>query len=291
MPLRGKTPKEINPRLKALLFGQAGSGKTMAAIQMPRPYIIDTENGCTHYGDIIHDRGGAVFATTSLDEAINEVKTLATESHDFLTLVIDPFTTLYDTQLDIGETTVGADFGRHYGFANKSCKRLYNLVAALDMNVIFTAHSKTEYAPGGAMKVLGQTFDGWRKMDYLFDLVFYLERHQNKDKTERMATVKKTRLKEFEDCSKFEWSYAALAERYGSKRLERKAAVIELASKEQVEKFESLLSKLSDAEKKRLKLDKVLSDYEDLSDMPSKRIAKGIDVVSEYVQSVSKKAV
>jgi hypothetical protein len=42
----------------------------------------------------------------------------------------------------------------------------------LDMNVIVTAHAKTEY--GANLSKLGYTFDGWRQLDYWFDLVVEL---------------------------------------------------------------------------------------------------------------------
>jgi hypothetical protein len=74
-----------------------------------------------------------------------EVKALLTEKHDYRTLVIDPITTLYNDLLDKCEQKVGSDFGRHYGAANKTMKRLANLIMALDMNVVVTAHAKAEY--------------------------------------------------------------------------------------------------------------------------------------------------
>ena len=44
-------------------------------------------------------------------------------------------------------------------------KHLLSLLLRLDMNVIITAHSKNEY--GNNMVVLGQTFDCYKKLDYL----------------------------------------------------------------------------------------------------------------------------
>ena len=119
MALRGKKPAEIPRRLKLLLFSPAGVGKTRAAIQMPAPYIIDTEKGTTHYGDMIAASGGAVFQTNDMGEAIEEVKALLAGGHQFKTLVVDPFTPLWETELDHGEEEVGTDWGRHYGYADK----------------------------------------------------------------------------------------------------------------------------------------------------------------------------
>lgn len=282
MALRGKKPKERSSRLKALVFSPAGIGKTYAAIQMPKPYLIDTENGAVHYGDMIEAKGGAVFESNNMDDVIQEVRSLATETHPYQTLIIDPFTAPYDNLLDEGEAKVGSDFGRHYGYANKACKRLFNLLTMLDMNVIVTAHAKNMY--GDNLKVEGVTFDGWKKLDYLFDLVFELQRRGPKKEAKRYAIVRKTRLADaFPDQDEFEWSYDALAGRYGREKLEAGVTTVELASPEQVREFNQLLSQLTEADMKRLKIDKVLKDVEDVSDLPAERIAKGIEVINNYI--------
>jgi predicted ATP-dependent serine protease len=165
--LRAKKPEAVQKRLKLFMFGPAGVGKTTAAIQFPNSYIIDCERGTENYDKLITNSGSAVFQTTDIQEVIQEVKALLTERHDYRTLVIDPITTIYNDLLDKCEQQVGADFGRHYGAANKTMKRLANLIMALDMNVVITAHAKPEY--GQNLAKIGYTFDGWKQLDYWFD--------------------------------------------------------------------------------------------------------------------------
>src|SRR5207245_10645405 len=105
----------------------------------------DGERGTENYDKLVTSSGSVVFQTTDIHDVIAEVKSLLTEKHDFRTLVIDPITPVYNDLLDKCETLVGADFGRHYGAANKQMKRLANLIMALDMNVVITAPAKTEY--------------------------------------------------------------------------------------------------------------------------------------------------
>lgn len=276
--LRGKKPEEHNPRLKLLLAGIAGAGKTTAAIQMPRPYVIDCENGAAHYGKLIEDKGGVVFNTTSLEDVIEEVRTLLATDHPYLTLVIDPFTTLYDAEVDRCEKDVGSEFGRHYGAANKTSKRLYSLLTQLDMNVIVTTHAKAEY--GADMKLIGRTFEGWKKLDYLFDLFLFLDR----DATgARYATVKKTRLAGFEDQSKFAWSYEALADRYGREKIERTPTRVELADPATIAAFKAAYAQLGEVEVRRLKIDKVVTSLDDVADLPRSRIEKGLEVIRNHL--------
>lgn len=234
--LRARKPEAVTKRLKLFMFGPAGVGKTTAAIQFPNSYIIDCEKGVENYDKLVTASGSVVFQTTDIHEVIQEVKSLLTEKHDYRTLVIDPITTVYNDLLEKCEQKVGTDFGRHYGEANKTMKRLANLIMALDMNVVVTAHAKTEY--GDNLKKLGYTFDGWRQLDYWFDLVVELGKKNKK----RFAKVVKTRIDTFPDDEVFEWSYDAISRRYDAAVLERQAQAIVLASPEQVAEIKALLS-------------------------------------------------
>jgi hypothetical protein len=235
MALRARKPEAVTKRLKLFMFGPAGVGKTTAAIQFPNSYVIDCERGSENYDKLITESGSAVFQTTDIQEVIAEVKSLLTERHDYRTLVIDPITPIYNDLLDKCETQVGSDFGRHYGAANKTMKRLANLIMSLDMNVVVTAHAKPEY--GQNLAKIGYTFDGWKQLDYWFDLVVELGKRGKK----RFAKVVKTRLDSFPDEDVFEWSYDAIKRRYDVNVLEKEASQVRLASPEQVKEIKDLL--------------------------------------------------
>jgi hypothetical protein len=236
MALRARKPEAVTKRLKLFMFGPAGVGKTTAAIQFPNSYIIDCEKGAENYDKLVTASGSVVFQTNDINELIQEVKALLTEKHEYRTLVIDPITTVYNDLLEKSELKVGTDFGRHYGEANKMMKRLANLIMALDMNVVITAHAKTEY--GQNFSKLGYTFDGWRQLDYWFDLVIELTKKGKK----RFARVVKTRLEQFPDEDAFEWSYEGIKKRYDVSILEREAAAVSLAAPEQIREIKDLLA-------------------------------------------------
>ena len=236
MALRARKPEAVTKRLKLFMFGPAGVGKTTAAIQFPNSYVIDCERGTENYEKLVNESGSAVFQTTDIQEVIAEVKALLTEKHDYRTLVIDPITTIYNDLLDKCETQVGSDFGRHYGAANKTMKRLANLIMSLDMNVVITAHAKPEY--GQNLAKIGYTFDGWKQLDYWFDLVVELGKKGKK----RFAKVVKTRVDSFPDEDVFEWGYDSIKRRYDVNVLEKEAAQLKLASPDQVREIKDLLS-------------------------------------------------
>jgi len=241
MALRAKKPTATNKRLKLFMYGDAGVGKTTAGLQLPKPYIIDAERGTENYHKKINKVGGAVLHTTDIDEVIDEVRKLSTEEHDFKTLVIDPITPLYFDLVEKMEAEHGNEWGKHYGEANKQMKRLINLMMRLDMNVVVTAHSKVVY--GEDMKKAGITFDGWKRLDYIFDLVLELRKQTP---TKRYAKVVKTRIETFPDGETFEWNYDSLIERYSKKELERQVDAITTATAEQLAEIQVLSTKLAD---------------------------------------------
>lgn len=240
MALKGKKPESIQKRLKALFYGLAGVGKTTAAIQFPRPYLVDTERGAENdqYVKILEQKGGAIFQTFDFDDLVNEVKELLTVQHPYKTLIIDPLTTLYNDLLDKAAKVTGTEFGRHYGEANKKVKHLLKLLLRLDMNVIITSHAKNEY--GTDMSVLGQTYDCYKKLDYLFDLVFEIQKRGK----ERVGIIKKSRIETFPDGETFPFSYDHIAEKYGRQVLEKDTIAEKLATIEQVNELNRLVELL-----------------------------------------------
>ncbi len=281
MALRARKPEAVKKRLKLFMYGPAGVGKTTAAIQFPNAYIIDCERGTENYDKLISASKSVVFQTNDINEVIAEVKALLTVPHEYRTLVIDPITTIYNDLLEKCEAKVGTDHGKHYGEAGKVMKRLANLLMALDMNVILTAHAKVEYGPN--LTKLGYTFDGWRQLDYLFDLVIEIERGK-KSKT-RTATVVKTRIDSFADRDVFEWSYEALRQRYDIAELEREAHAVELASPEQVKNIKALLELVKLPEGTTEKWF-TKANVEVWDDMPADVIAKCLEYVKNRVPSV-----
>jgi hypothetical protein len=246
--LKAVSPTTIEKRLKCFMFGAAGSGKTTAAIQFPRPYLIDTERGAENdqYVLALNSVDGAYMASTDLDEIIEQVAALASETHEFRTLVIDPLTIPYNDALDKAAREIaladgkgdGTEFGRNKARADRKMKRLSALLLNLDMNVIVTSHQKTKWGKvGNEFKDMGTTFDCYSKLDYLFDLVFELERRGQ----ERVGMVRKSRLESFPEGDSFTFSYAAVADRYGREILERQAAPVPLATAEQVARITQLL--------------------------------------------------
>src|SRR5438445_393207 len=145
MSLRGKKPELIQKRLKVLFYGPAGVGKTIAAIQFPTPYLIDTEKGAENkqYVKLLDQSGGAYFFT----------------------------------------------------------------------------------------------FDCYDKLDYLFDLIFEIQKRGSN----RIAIIKKTRIEGFPESENFPFSYDEIAIRYGKEILERDSIAQKLATPTQIQELKHFI--------------------------------------------------
>lgn len=250
MPLRGKTPEAKDKRLKMMIFGPAGIGKTTCAIQFPNSYIFDLEKGVDHYHETIKKSGSVVFQTTNPDEVKEELKILMTEKHPYTTICIDPVTILYGAiqekwtrvfskYADTEKATELQDFGfRYWAKVKQDYKAIMRMLLAFDGNVILTAHQKDVYGEG--MKKVGFGSDSMRGDEHLFDYVFQLTTNA---KGQRTALTKKERSEVGKGRfpQEFEWSYKNFQIYYGKEALERESTPTPLASPEQVAEVKRLL--------------------------------------------------
>ena len=235
--LKFKKPEIKQQRLKAMFYGEMGTGKSTCACQFPNTAYIDTEDTSSKkkYAKMIDEKGGSVLASGDFEEILSQVKELMSSKHDFKTLVIDSLTIPYDNLQAECERVVGNEFGRHVTAANKKMKLLVNLLLRIDMNVIVTCQAKKEY--GNNMSVIGQTYACYNRLGYMFDLVF--ETQVRGDKF--VAVTKKSRIDEFPMNETFSFNYDEVIKRYGAESIEKDVITQELASKKQVDEVLRLI--------------------------------------------------
>lgn len=257
-----------NKRVKLFLWGPPSCYKTRLSLQFPAPAVIDLEGGTDHYGDEFDF--DVMPNCTSVDRIREAVKWLMTNDHEYRTLVIDPITVWWDMLQSqwaeiLGEVRGGQAPGSHNTFyelqpgdwklIKGDNKELMRWLSDIDMNVIVTAHQKTQYKDNSFMVPAGVTFDGEKKLEYFFDTTLQLMRNSEGRVT---AICHKDRSNRIKEKNEFPVTYEALAEMFGEKELHRKAKPVDYASPEQVMNIQQLQSELqiSDA-----KLKKVLAEY------------------------------
>ena len=272
--LKGKDPAETKPgKIKMLVFGKSGVGKSWLSMDFPSCYYIDSEGGArlAHYQAKLKASGGAYMGVEDgaldFDVVIDQIKALATEKHGFHTLAIGSITKLYQVAIAREQERLGDKdaFGASKKPAERAMRSLVSWIQRLDMNVLFEAHETAEWGTVDKQRQeIGQIPDCWPKLVYDLDLTLRLEKRGSS----RIVTVRKSRLVGFPEGDTFPSEYGEFATRYGKDFIEAAVAPITLASKEQVAEIKRLLEIVKVDEKQVEKiLTKAQADtWEEVSD-------------------------
>lgn len=260
MQLKAKHPKKATPkRPKVLIYGPAGVGKTWCAMDFPSAYLVDCEGGATRdeYTDKLEAAGGVYLGqedgANDMNVVVGQVMALAMTDHEHKTLVIDSFSKLFNTaiqveydRLDSMKRDMNKTFGAEKKPAIAKTRQMIRWFEKLDMNVLLICHEKALWKDGDQ---IGVTFDGWDKLEYELDLSMQIL----KMGPDRKAKVCKSRIKQFRDGELIEWSYASFAKRYGIEVVESEATHVDPAESEQIRVVEELANVVKLEDGMRLK--------------------------------------
>jgi hypothetical protein len=290
--LKAKKPSEVKQgKVKGLIFGSSGVGKTWFSLCFPAPYYIDTEGGAdlSHYQKRLSESNGSYLGTEdgSLDfnVLIDQIKALATEKHQYKTLVIDSVTKIYQTCIantaeKLGEKDV---FGASKKPAIAQMRRLVNWITRLDMNVWFIAHEITEWGIiDGQRSEIGKIPDVWDKLVYELDLGLQVVRRGKSFPA--VGIVHKSRLDTFRLGEQFNLEYSDFAKKYGEDSITGDITSIVLATQDQVSQIIEMVSIRADAEDIKEKL-LIKAGADSWSELTTEQAQKTI----EWLKTMKKK--
>jgi hypothetical protein len=245
--LKAKAPELVKPgKIKAVLYGPSGVGKTTLALSFPAPYYFDVEGGAKgpQYRELLKASGGAYMGpedgTLSFDTLIDQMQALATEKHGYKTLIVDSLTKLFQTTIAQEAERLGDKdaFGASKKPAVAAMRRLVLWASRLDMNIWFICHETAEWGMvNGQRAEVGRVADVWDKLIYELDLAVQAVKRG----PQRSAIVKKSRILAFPDGETFPLEYAEFAARHGRETVEGEASTITLALPDQVAEVTKLL--------------------------------------------------
>lgn len=288
--LKAKAPELIKPgKIKGLLFGASGVGKTWFSLTFPKPYYIDCEGGADlkHYQKRLADAGGVYMGQEDgslvFSDVIDQIKALATEKHPYGTVIIDSITKLYQVTIAEAAEELGDKdaFGASKKPAIANMRRLVAWIQKLDMNVWFIAHEITEWGLDGkgTRTEIGKIPDIWDKLIYELDLTIRVI----KQGPERIGVVTKSRLEGFPDASRFTLSYPEFAEHYSKDAIESPVVPVSLATPDQVSEVKRLIEivRVSDEDIAKWHSKAGVDSFEDYS---SEHIEKAISFLKGKVK-------
>jgi hypothetical protein len=280
--LKAKAPELIKPgKLKAVLFGPSGVGKTTLALSFPSPYYFDVEGGAKgpQYRELLKASGGAYMGpedgTLSFDTLIEQMQALSTEQHPYKTLIVDSLTKLFQTTIAAEAERLGDKdaFGASKKPAVAAMRRLVMWATRLDMNIWFICHEASEWG-------MGKIPDVWDKLIYELDLAI----QANKRGSSRIAIVRKSRITAFEDGSQFPLDYNEFIARAGKDAVEAASEAITLALPAQVAEVKHLLEivRIPEADIQKGFEKAEVSDW---SEMTSDQITKWITFLKKKISA------
>jgi hypothetical protein len=139
----------------ATFFGEGGMGKSTLAAMFPRPVFIRTEDGTASLAG--NDEVMLFPLVSSSQEVLDQIEALATQEHEFKTLVLDSITqlgTLIEHEIVAADpkaksiNQAGGGYGAGYNTAAEKHRQVREWAGALayerGMNVVFIGHADTE---------------------------------------------------------------------------------------------------------------------------------------------------
>lgn len=280
--LKPRKPKATKRgRARILVFGPPKNGKTYGLCGFKNALYIDAEGGALEpqYQSQLEAAGsmyvGPDEGSQDHEKILAAMKALGTTKHKFTTIIYDSLSKLFDAQIATDtDRMVDAkrDMEKTYGAEKKGAirfvRRLIRWADLLDMNLILVCHSKDKWVDG---KVVDTTFDGWAKLEY--------ELHVALNVVNRRAIVTASRYLEFDKGTAFDWNYSEFIQRYGSDSIESAAVAVPLATPEQVEQLNGLLSVRKDSEELTEKWLKA-ADADSFAEMKAEHVTKCIDFLA-----------
>lgn len=144
--IKKKTELVFQPKVKMLIYGQAGTGKTTLALSAPRPLVIDCDNG-------IHRVAYEHIKDTVQVRSYEDVLAVLNEDlSDYDTIVIDTGGKLLDYMAEYiiarnprmargsnGQLTLQG-YGERKGEFTALCKKVH----MLNKHLVFVAHRQTQ---------------------------------------------------------------------------------------------------------------------------------------------------
>jgi hypothetical protein len=164
---------------KILIYGAPGTGKTWFATAFPSVAYIDAEGGAdlAHYASRITAGGGQYIGPAdgarNPDFVLEQIEALATQPHNFKSLVIDSVTELFTDKTSREMDRLAPIYGDKstYGKENvpavRWMKSLLRALNKLDMNVVLIAHEKQTFVDDKPGPIEA---DVWKKLPHVLHL-------------------------------------------------------------------------------------------------------------------------
>jgi hypothetical protein len=173
-------PNETDPTYRVCLWAAPGQGKSVAAASAPGPILVVSADRPSAYRFARkHHHGKRIEEVRYVDDGtlVAVYRLLTANPGEFKTVVLDPFSNIYDHLADHGPAR--SDGEPNYQWVNKKILGFVKSLRTLDINVVLVAHERLSEGKGGDGK-LYPALGGPALLNKTLaemDIVAHIERH------------------------------------------------------------------------------------------------------------------
>lgn len=294
-----KPADDLPRRVKMLIYGPPGVGKTTFALKFPDPVLVDIDRGADHYGKLVKfhvDRECKDW--TTLQE---RTEWLMRNRHPFKTCIIDPISIGWDmaqeywNEIFLKRNKGGKGFKfEFYDNQLKDWKTvtaswrawMWRLKIQLDMNIILIARDKEKFIKkGDEFAISGNTFQGQKDLGFDVDTVL---RMFFDDKGNRWGVVvdskdRTHRLPREPFPMDDDLGYEAFKGFFGEESLTREVKTLNFANDQQKSRLTELFSALGATNEQMISTLRSKHDAESLDDLTAEEAVKAIAKLTEII--------
>jgi hypothetical protein len=193
MTLQIKTYSPTSAKIKAVVYGSSGAGKTYFGATAPKPIFASAENGLLSTKAL----GNKIdyVAIKTIQDLKDLYDYLAKEKHDYETVVIDSITEINDIIKNEIEVRTGKTMQlQDWGVLAKQIKSILRMFRDLDMHILFLAQEMTDKDDTGTVLKITPSLNGKSATEiaYFLDIVGYC--FVDKDGSHKVVTTPSSRL-------------------------------------------------------------------------------------------------
>ncbi len=194
-----KRASTIKKKLKILIYGDSGSGKTHFALTFPNCAVIDTEGSTELFEDRFDFDVLRTADYRTIMQALNQIE----DGGKYETVVIDPITIIWQVLTEAGQMMAERRAARYnkpaddasmtprdWGILKRRMNAVYHKLSNMPCNVIVCARLKDLVEKRGSDFIkTGEKPDGEKNIKYIFDIIIKLEMRGSR----RFARIEKDR--------------------------------------------------------------------------------------------------
>ena len=134
-------------KVKALIYGSSGAGKTRFSATAPKPFYVNAERGLMSARNVLKARGEDLegYSINTLKDLQDAYKYLSEFDHPYETVVIDSISEINEIiKPELEAKRPGGMVQKDWGDLHKKIKSILRKFRDLDMHVIFIAQESVE---------------------------------------------------------------------------------------------------------------------------------------------------